>query len=135
MILKQAEQYAWRLALISYPSNWDVPMDEPHFHMTTKAANHYKLYSPEPDDMQEMTLAPSLTKSVKREGVQRPLVIETDGVNGVLGDGHHRLEAANRAGMSHVPVRVSRMNLDDYGPNEVKPIEPELKGWLQGHGH
>lgn len=44
------------------------------------------------------------------KGINNPIMVAYDHANkwGVVGEGHHRLEAAMREGVSHVPVTVFR---------------------------
>lgn len=70
----------------------------------------------------------NLTSKIAREGVQTPLQLQyyTHTNKAILGEGHHRLEAAKRLGIEHLPVRGLRYN----SAGGVTPVS----GW-QGGGH
>jgi hypothetical protein len=60
----------------------------------------------------------AITADLKRGGVEamrQPLHLEYNHEKNwaYLGEGHHRLEAAIRAGISHIPLRVLRQSFDD----------------------
>jgi hypothetical protein len=48
----------------------------------------------------------NLTKDVAENGIREPLQITHEDGHGVLTEGNHRLIAAKRAGLTHVPVVV-----------------------------
>jgi hypothetical protein len=74
-----------------------------------------------------------LAQDVGKNGVKTPLQIYTDGEHGVLGDGYHRLQAAEAAGVSHLPIFVVRHNrLTEPWSTHAKPLDPAVKGWLGG---
>jgi hypothetical protein len=68
-----------------------------------------------------------------RHGIREPLRIVTDGSRAVLRDGHHRLAAVRRLGMTvALPVHVvpnwlGNLYVDEFAPPGVEPI---LKRWL-----
>lgn len=57
-----------------------------------------------------------LTQSIQAEGFKDPLMLEYDhrAKVGSLGEGNHRLVAAERLGLTHVPVRVYGRSRLDY---------------------
>lgn len=62
---------------------------------------------------QEAGYIGNLASNIRQHGVQEPLVIRS----GVLHDGHHRLAAAEKLGLTHLPVRFER-KLDTEGVSE-----------------
>lgn len=75
--------------------------------------------------------------SIRREGIREPLVVTFNPKTGkmYLGDGNHRLEAAERLGMPWVPVRVNvrRMPWDeddlDYFKRNGTNVKDAPKKW------
>lgn len=78
-----------------------------------------------------------LVDDVRKHGIIEPLVLEyhTKSKTARLGEGNHRLEAARRVGLTHVPVRGVRYSMEGYGaavrgytkeghiPGELKPSQ------------
>lgn len=89
--------------------------------LPVEVAHHYRWQGYQPN--------PELTENIRDEGVREALTINTDGVRGYLADGHHRLDSATEAGLSHVPVRVNRIAdaLTDY-----PLLEDQVAGLLGG---
>jgi hypothetical protein len=58
----------------------------------------------------EKTIAGIRSDIQKGKGINNPIMVAYDHENkwGVIGEGHHRLEAAMAEGVSHVPVTVYR---------------------------
>jgi len=58
----------------------------------------------------EKTIAGIRSDIQKGKGINNPIMVAYDHENkwGVIGEGHHRLEAAMAEGVSHVPVTVFR---------------------------
>jgi len=68
-----------------------------------------------------------LSEDIKKRGVQEPGVIRyyQQSRTAFLGEGNHRLEAAKRAGLTHMPVRVSRVNAEGRGVS-VRGHDPAM---------
>lgn len=47
-------------------------------------------------------------------------------------NGHHRLWAADRLGLTHVPVEIFRHDDDDWAATYGRPVEPHVSGLLGG---
>jgi len=68
----------------------------------------------------EKTIAGIRSDIQKGKGINNPIMVAYDHENkwGVIGEGHHRLEAAMAEGVSHVPVTVFRQpNLGERKEN------------------
>jgi hypothetical protein len=74
-----------------------------------------------------------LSEDLKQHGFKEPGIIRyhqpTRTVR--LIEGNHRLAAARQAGMSHMPVRVTRANWSEEGTS-VRGIEPNQHGYVPG---
>lgn len=71
----------------------------------------------------------TLDETIRQNGFENPLVFEYSTVNhnGKVGEGNHRLAAAQRLGLSHVPVRAYRVRgslsgATQYGGRDPKPV-------------
>ena len=83
----------------------------------------------------------ALVEDIRRHGFREPLIVTyyAGSRTAVLGEGTHRLAAANRLGLISVPVRVTRSesegpafatpvpgktpNEDGYTPGDMRPSE------------
>lgn len=75
-----------------------------------------------------------ITASIAEKGVQAPLIM-TYGQHdrrAYIGEGNHRLAAAKRLGISHLPVRVYRVGNTDGRGAEVPGVEPNEHGYVRG---
>ena len=74
-----------------------------------------------------------LTEDVRANGIREPLVLQYHQKNRtvLLGEGNHRLEAARRVGLEHVPTRVMRYNMEGPG-KPVRGIDPNEDGYVPG---
>lgn len=74
-----------------------------------------------------------LTEDIRANGIREPLIIQYHQKNRTvrLGEGNHRLEAARRLGMEHVPVRAVRYNMESYG-KQVRGVDPDDDGYVPG---
>jgi hypothetical protein len=72
-----------------------------------------------------------LAESIKNEGMREPGIMSYyhKSKTAYLGEGNHRLEALRRAGFTHMPVTVSRLNMED----EQKKGKP-VRGYTE-EGH
>lgn len=126
--------------------------DEVHLHMSPAAVAHYNTIPENADHTHSNGFGSryeNLMHDIGDRGIHSPLTIYTDGQHGFLGDGRHRLDAAQRMGLDTVPVHVKSTTHqpDFFDPNQVdgttgEPIyqapiklENELGGWLGGEGH
>jgi hypothetical protein len=76
-------------------------------------------------------------------GFRDPVIVEFDGKTqrAYVGEGNHRVRAAQEAGLSHVPTRVIRSRIEDYTVKRVKEqggrVAPTATGpspWKGGMG-
>jgi hypothetical protein len=86
-----------------------------------------------------------LVDDIKAHGIKEPLIMtysKSTG-NAMLGEGNHRLAAAQALGMTHVPVRVVR-NSGEVGRNSDQsrypkpvpsPVVPDQFGYVRGDLH
>lgn len=76
-----------------------------------------------------------LSKDLKKRGFDRPGIIDyyQHDRKAILGEGNHRLEAAKRAGFTHMPVTVYR--IEGSGKKRgvpVKGFEPDRHNYVPG---
>jgi len=148
-IQAQSDTYSWRIAINKMtPEHAEAdfrhdPPRAPDMVMPISAAHHYKIQHDDTGrgDNPEDSEWPDLLNDIKSNGMRRPLHISTDGKYAMLGDGHHRLNAATQLGMSHVPVSID-VKEPGYWENEahwehpiVQPLEQHLSKWLRDRGH
>ena len=76
-----------------------------------------------------------LMKDMKAKGVQQPVEMETDGHLGILGDGNHRLAAAKLLGMSHLPVKFTKMSTRYLSRGGGVPLHPDIQAHLAANPH
>lgn len=71
------------------------------------------------------------------QALRNPLVLEWNHRKGLmsLGEGNHRLAAAARAGLTHVPVRVVRAGYMDRGIPVVGGPPADRHGYVPGDIH
>jgi len=78
----------------------------------------------------------SLKKSILQEGFHSPLMLEYHQPNraAYLGEGNHRLSAAESIGLSHVPVTVFRSEYKSPRKNikSVPGYEPDMHNYVPG---
>ena len=74
-----------------------------------------------------------LSDDLKQHGFREPGVIQysQQSRTAMLGEGNHRLEAAIQAGMTHMPVRVMRYNMEGPGV-PVRGVDPDRSGYVPG---
>lgn len=73
-------------------------------------------------------------EDIRANGIQNPIRIYTNGVKGVLRDGHHRLVVARRLGLKKMPVHVVPDWLQQTYPDyELPELDPRLIGWLRNN--
>jgi hypothetical protein len=77
-----------------------------------KGFRHKDVHDPESTTYYENTdsVLDELGKHIRGGNLSNPLILDYDHDNkwGMLSEGHHRLAAAERAGVTHLPVRVNR---------------------------
>jgi hypothetical protein len=96
----------------------------------TDAVAHYATHRPGPlrGDFQPLEF------SIRNDGVRQPLRIATDGVWGVLTDGHHRLRIARQLGVKKLPVQVVPDNMRRMSYKYGRAaLEPFLAEWIPEH--
>jgi ParB-like nuclease domain len=77
-----------------------------------------------------------LTDMAARGKMLQPVDVDTNGKCATLTDGHHRLAAARRLGMSHVPVHVywrTEPGWGDHPSDRLAPAGPGLRDWVAGN--
>lgn len=93
-------------AAMSHPMAEMMPIE------AIKGFRHKDIYDPEESTYGDRTdsVLDELGKHIKGGKLSNPLILDYDHDNkwGVLSEGHHRLAAAERAGVTHLPVRVNR---------------------------
>lgn len=73
----------------------------------------------------------NLRSSILADGVLSPVRINTDGVSGVLTDGHNRYRLAKELGIEEMPVQVVPDNLRRMSAKYGRPaLEPILREWI-----
>jgi len=74
-----------------------------------------------------------LSEDLKQHGFKEPGIIQyhTKSRTALLGEGNHRLAAAIQAGISHMPVRAMRYNMEGGGV-PVRGYEPDRTGYVPG---
>lgn len=75
-----------------------------------------------------------MAASMREVGVLQPLAVRLDGARWVVVDGHHRLAAAKKAGLTHVPVHVveatdARLTLAQVTANLVRVPMTATETW------
>jgi len=81
-----------------------------------------------------VTASPELVESIKTEGFNRPGRIQyyQKDRTASLWEGHHRLDAAEKAGFTHMPVYVERLNTSGGGV-PVRGFTPNKDNYVPGH--
>ena len=114
----------------------DIPIE------VLKQYSTFNPYEPEDDDTEEDTaeyMAP-YEETLRDEGwdgfgkLDQPpnyphLSVGRSGLHAVL-NGHHRLWAADRLGLTHVPVEITAHDDDDWARQYGMPVEPHVQGLL-----
>lgn len=118
-ILRQAEQWPDRCAAM-----------QPDLHLPTHLVRSQYTIGPI-RHRTEQEYRDALLEDIKAKGITKPLLIYTDGERGYLGDGHHRLEAAERLGLPTVPaVVIPGMS---HAMDQAKSLDPLVRKWLEEH--
>lgn len=93
-------------------------------HLPVLTVEYYRLF-PEPP------VPSDLFDDIRANGIRSPLRIYTNGVKGVLRDGHHRLYIARMLGFKTVPVHVIPNWLEKvYVGYGLPDLERILQSWL-----
>jgi hypothetical protein len=144
MILKQAEQWPLRVATQQTP--------KPDAHLPIEVLKHYSTFNPyEPEEGEHPDQAAQVMKPYEdtlsthgwegfgksrwpAEGIDTNYPILSVGKSGkhAVLNGHHRLWAADKMGMSHVPVDFETGEDDDWAKKYGQPVEPHVSGLLKG---
>jgi hypothetical protein len=73
----------------------------------------------------------ALEHSLATNGVLQPLRIHTDGVSGVLTDGHHRYRIGAKLNITEMPLQVIPDNMRRMSARYGRPaLEPHLAEWV-----
>jgi glutaredoxin-like protein NrdH len=115
------------------PDYWYAnPGVDPVHHIPTDEAWEYRVSSPPDHDWGDKGFSTqSLTEDVRQNGIKYPIEIVTDGTHAHVDNGHHRLDAARAAGLSHVPAYVTKLDGDDYPTDHLYDIPPGTRN--SGH--
>lgn len=94
----------------------------PHRYLPVEVVDHYRCWP-------EAEADEALTESVVSTGMTTPIIIYSDGLKGVLGDGQHRLAVAKELHWPEVPVQVIPDRLEvptgiDMTRDHLRPAEP-----------
>lgn len=92
--------------------------------LPTSVAFHYREYDRAGGAVDE------LTEQIAQQGILTPLRISTDGEYAVVHEGNHRLQAAQRLGISEVPVIVTFDSPVVSNGGRVAQLEPVLQSWI-----
>lgn len=116
---------------------------KPHTHLPIDVVHHYREFDRPYDKNTQM-----IERVIRDQGIRQPLRISTDGTHGMLIEGNHRLHAARRLGMTHLPVQVylegpgevmgrkTQDMLDAHpGYHNPAPLEPVLADWINKNRH
>lgn len=76
----------------------------------------------------------NLAEAIKKNGIREPLIViyGQEERKAVLGEGHHRLEAAKLLGHKDVPVRVIRQHSSPKNGISVPGAEPNKHNYVRG---
>lgn len=92
--------------------------------LLTSLVDYYRVFDDPP-------VSEELVADIEAHGIREPLRIYTNGVTGVLRDGHHRLVAARRLELTSVPVHIVPNWLQRlYDGYPLPPLEPVVSTWL-----
>jgi len=82
----------------------------------------------------DVTATPELLESIKTEGFRTPGRIHyyQKDRTALLWEGHHRLDAAEKAGFTHMPVWVERLNTTGEGMT-VRGVTPNEYNYVPAH--
>jgi hypothetical protein len=120
------------------PMHVSVPID------VLKQYSTFNPYEPEDDETAEQSaerMAP-YEETLSNEGwdgfgkLDQPpsypaLSVGRSGQHAVL-NGHHRLWAADKLGLTHIPVDIYHDDDDDWAQEYGRPVEPHIHGLLGG---
>lgn len=131
-ILKQAEQYPWRLASVDpYTGLWREQEDVPPADLHLSPDELSKYFNPYNDIM------PGKLESIRqnggRNGIAFPVQVDTDGTHARINDGHHRVTVAQEFGLDRVPVILHRVDGSFFKgkkPEAAPLIQPGLRDHL-----
>jgi hypothetical protein len=129
------EDYLRRVYEPHPPSNPDLPDHlKPHLHLPIDVVHHYREFDRPYDANTRM-----LERIIGDQGIRQPLRISTDGTHALLHEGNHRLHAARRLGLTHLPVQVTLEKPGDVmrnnGARPPAPLEPVLADWVDRNRH
>lgn len=113
-ILKQAEQFAYRVAdAQGVLMNLPIGEAKSYFHSIIG-----------PEDVH-----PDFAEDIRQNGVREPIEISTDGTYARIDEGHHRTLAAEAAGQTHIPARVFQIH-----PTSMYGVRNPIGESLRAHG-
>lgn len=93
-------------------------------HLMPELVDYYRVFGDPP-------VTDAFVADIERNGILEPLRIYTNGTTGVLRDGHHRLVAARRLGLSSVPVHIVPNWLQRlYDGFPLPELDPVVSTWL-----
>ncbi len=95
--------------------------------LPTEIVDYYRVF-PQPP------ISDELVKDIAAHGITNPLRIYTNGGQGVLRDGHHRLGVALQLGLDTMPVHLVPNWLGKtYFEYKLPRLEPLVEEWLRGN--
>lgn len=110
--------------VIENASNYTAPA-RVDLQLPVDVVDYYRVF-PNP------SVSDSLTADIAANGIKNPLRIYTNGKQGVLRDGHHRLVVAKQLEMVTMDVHIVPNWLErTYIDYDLPPVEPILAEWLR----
>lgn len=136
---QQFNEQTAQIAAKSDYSNWISPSSSLHGKIgwvpTSTVASMREYH---PHELRDPANVPHLAEDISEHGFKSPLIMEY-GQNertAYLGEGNHRLAAAERLGLSHVPVHVMRsMRTGSPRARRVPGAAEDVTGYVPGNMH
>jgi len=106
------------------------PDDKPDLKMDIDKVALYYLPTPDRSRLNN----DNLEWDIKKNGIRTPVKIYTNGLQGYLRDGSHRLMVARKLKLKKLPVQVIPDNFKHIHTQRGFPqLDPELKEWVQAN--
>ena len=100
--------------------------DIPDLYLPTEVVKRYHVA----EMAHRLKIDPTLEWDIKQNGVLKPLKLYTNGINGVLGDGNHRLRVAVKLGIEELPVQILPDSLRRMSSQRgYPPLDSITKDW------
>jgi hypothetical protein len=97
-----------------------------HLKLPIKVAEYYRGFP-------ERAVEQPMLVDVRKHGILTPLQIYTNGHVGYLGDGHRRLNVAQKLGLTELPIQIMPDMIRWSPPLGVHDLEPVLYSWVLHH--